>query len=798
MKKNHLFAKLHMGGGKKPLRVVAILLFLCAAFGTSVAQTGSAQLDVSRLVGADPADIINTDNTHREYPNTAAGRERTFLLLNVGTQKFFNIGGAYGRHASLKDYGMYLWIFQISETSTADGTFNIRTRQNYDAGNNQSGGNKDNKDSYVQFIDNDNLKPGVYLGCQPTDESRAFGWKFEKAEGYNETTNKVYRISTYGETSSTDDRRYLTAVLGDKDGNLCEAIAGTPAESNYQSQVWKLITLTEYYKLFNESPSDLSAPIDATFLVNSPGFDFNGTNNSGWLPSGANTKANTRSGTEECYKLFTETDYDKGTKCNDNNYIYENGKYFCADIKNVHNGSLHQSVSIDKPGWYIVRCNGFTNKDGLASLFVADTYFTYVGTSEKMSTTPLNVIKDGDPQDMLAAGKAFYEGKYENEVMIHFTQEELNEYNEYNVHAAIVFGIKLEGGTTSPSGEWTVFDNFRLLYAGDDLEAPELVLDENNPDMRYLTETYYDYKNTVLHLNRSFSLNKWNTLILPVSLTYGQMKNAFGSEVLLAELYELNENSVRFKTVDCNSDADIMLKAYTPYIIKPTKAAGTNAAYTTPRLRKEANQYWLGESESITYDGEGKGYYTGGQVTIAANHYIIPEVTLYRSLFGTAFDKHWVSKTVTNASTSDMVCKGTLAKTYYVTADKKGVFYTDEGETRDNLAGDYFMNKGEMWKVPAEKQYGLKAFRCWFELTNGTDAALNSTSPAKDVLLYIDGIADNATAIEDVEADPIFSNAKAAYADGVYNIYGQRVRNGSSLEGLPEGIYIVNGKKVKK
>lgn len=47
-----------------------------------------------------------------------------------------------------------------------------------------------------------------------------------------------------------------------------------------------------------------------------------------------------------------------------------------------------------------------------------------------------------------------------------------------------------------------------------------------------------------------------------------------------------------------------MLEAYTPYIIKPTKAAGQNPAYTTPCLKKAANQNWLGENESVSYESE--------------------------------------------------------------------------------------------------------------------------------------------------------------------------------------------------
>ena len=360
----------------------------------------------------------------------------------------------------------------------------------------------------------------------------------------------------------------------------------------------------------------------------------------------------------------------------------------------------------------------------------------------------------------------------------------------------LVFGIVVGDDNTTFTNAWTAFDNFRMLYAGE-YEGPCLVLDEDNPDLSYLTETSDEYKNVVLHLNRTFTLNKWNTLTLPVDLTYGQMKRAFGDEMMLAELYQLNANSVRFKTVNRTNDDEVMLTAYTPYIIKPTKEADDNVAYTTPRLKKAANQYWLGENEGKTYDKEGVTRYTAGQVSIKAGHYDIPNVTLNRKLLTTNLDDHWVSTTTTSASTNDMVCKGTMAKTYYV-KDGNGMFYTDNGKQRDALSGDYFMNKGTMYKVPSTKQYGLKAFRCWFELTGNTDNGSTTTAPAKEVSLVIDGIEDNTTGIDTVVSDPSSASAKAHTGAGVYNLNGQLVRPGTSLDGLPKGIYIVNGKKVKK
>ena len=744
--------------------------------GTST-QSNKAQLDVSKLVGADPEVLATLNDTCRETPNNPKYADSTFLLLNVRTEKFFNIGGAYGRHASLSNTGMYLWIWK---NSTTQGTYNIRTLQNYV----KKTATDDNQNNYVQYYI-DNKHDGVYLDCLPSNASYKYGWKFVKADGYNAQTNKIYKISTYEDKDG--NRRYLTATPEDTEGNFCNAISETPQNNEYQ--LWKLITLKEYYELFDKSPSDLSSPIDATFLIQNPGFNYNTSNSEKWLvPKNPDY---VRFGVEGFYKKKTENYY-KGEAFNNDEYLYKNGKYFCGDIKERHNTEIHQLVTVDKAGWYIIRCNGFSNTNGLAKLFVNSLY------TGKTASTTLNPLEADGPKDLLEAGKVFYNNdKYENEVMIHLTTDDFYE----NMGGILIIGIKVEGDDKTYATDWTAFDNFRLLYAGES-EAPSLVLDEDNPDLKYLTETIDEYNNCVLHLNRSFELNKWNTLILPVNLTYGQMRYTFGDDVKLAKLYTLTPNSVRFKTVECSSDNDVMLEAYTPYIIKPTKAAGQNSAYTTPRLLKAANQYWLDENESISYTDEGVERYTGGKVSIEANHYDIPNVTLDRTLLKTKLDNHWVSTTTTSTTAPDaaknkMVCKGTMAKTFYINKDGKGSFYEDEGEERDDLKGDYFMNKGTMYKVPAKKQYGLKAFRCWFELTNTTDAGINSTSPAKDVKLFINEIEDETTGIGDIITDPTFSHAAYQY-DGVYNLQGQLIRQGTSLEGLPQGIYIIKGKKVKK
>lgn len=767
-------------GWNKCFRLIPLLMFLCLNLCAATAQD-KVQLDVTRLTGADPADIINTDkgNTHRITPNNEQGKDTTFMLLNVGTQQFLNVGGSYSRHATLRDNGIYLWIYNNSKTP---GTYNIRTRRN------MKKEELDNKDSYVQYISDDPRMPGVYLDEQPEDVSRQFGWAFEKAAGYS-ASNKVYKIKTYG-------NRYLTAVPNDIDDNKCWATTQTADNADYQ--IWKLVTLAEYLSLYKDSPSDSANPIDATFWFDTPEFGYNISNYGGWMTTGGNSD-DIYLGIDDCYKKVTESYY-KGKKKDDKKYIFENGKYFCAVIKKRHGIGLQQAVAVSQPGWYVVRCNGFSNTNGLAHLYIKEHFtHTYEGFDPIVSKETLQTIeKTSSPTSMLQAGMAFYNNKYPNEVKLHVTKDFLDMVGG---QTQLYIGIGIDGKTNdNAEGEWTAFDNFRLLYYEEEAEKPELVLDEENPDLNYLTETSDAYENVTLHLNRSFTLNKWNTLTLPVSLTYGQMKSTFGNNVLLAELHELSATTVRFKTVDCTSDDEVMLEAFTPYIIKPTKAAeATTEAYTTPRLKKTPNQYWLADGVGETNAEDDKTRHISGKVKVEAGHYTIAGVTLNREALKANLDNHWVSTTTPSATTpsaSAMTCKGTMVKTYYVDSNKKGMFYTDNGVPRDDLAGDYFMNNGTMWKVPATKKYGLKAFRCWFELSNTTDNASPTTAPAKEVSLFIDNIKDGVTGIDDITTDPNSSVAKSL--NGVYNIYGQRVSDGSSLDNLPQGIYIVNGKKVKK
>ena len=107
-----------------------------------------------------------------------------------------------------------------------------------------------------------------------------------------------------------------------------------------------------------------------------------------------------------------------------------------------------------------------------------------------------------------------------------------------------------------------------------------LVLDED----KTLAVTK-SYTGATMLLHRKFTKNAdndkkgWNSIILPVDMTAAQVKEAFGEGVQLAEFDRLENNWIKFSTVDVAADG-VVLKKNTPYIIYPTKEPLGNYSYT--------------------------------------------------------------------------------------------------------------------------------------------------------------------------------------------------------------------------
>ena len=187
---------------------------------------------------------------------------------------------------------------------------------------------------------------------------------------------------------------------------------------------------------------------------------------------------------------------------------------------------------------------------------------------------------------------------------------------------------------------------------GDDL----LVLDER----KTLTVTK-SYKNARMLLHRTFTKSAtndkkgWNSIILPVDMTAAQVVEAFGKDTQLAEFDRLENNWIKFSTVNVAADG-VVLKKNTPYIIYPTKEPG-NYSYTIDGVTQIFDDH-VYVANGINYDNE----------------------------------------------TSNLTH----------TVDGTGMTYTGSYDSKTVVSADsYMFSKGNL--VHTNKDHTVKAYRCWLK-----------------------------------------------------------------------------------
>ena len=731
---------------------------------------------------------------------------KVFFFYNVKTCKFLSMGGYWGVHASLKDTPSAFWAQDGGTLFTDAINFaqDLKTKQGSQMKWVRSSFNSDT-DAGVFFDrgDNNNLNVGYN------------GWFLEKVDdaGFN-----TYRLYTYKWKTGTS-QVYLSAL-----GNIAsEKNCGADSKSDLNKKglwnehtLWRIISLKELQDLMAVASENLTDPLDLTFKLACPGFDRGRMDIDAWESVGTNVAEGgyARVGLEQCYNKFVPTKgmvkplerssddtyegkFDKNyefpykgdqlqTFADREDYKRHMAKYFCMDVRGVH-GYIYQKQNVTKPGTYVIECKGYSNTPK-ALLFAGIGQNNGSGMVEGTKrTTKLNQVSNMpadeqarlhvDELNMDYAGKEFYESsKYTNSVIIQVTQEMIEDAKKAGQEGvSIAFGLNIGDGSQTPSlNDWTVFDDFRLIYVSN-TKNEDLVLDELRGDLEYL-KNGITYKNRVLRLAKTFKQNRWNSFVLPVDLTVKQLRDAFGGTVRLAKLNALTATELQFETVtlDGKADKDIALEAYQPYIIFPAKTMedNNNSPYTA----------------TIAKNGSTENPY---KVTIQAQRFEIPGVTFKTNASNendlSNMDDYWTTKLTHNVGT--ITAYGTFVRTFDPDAKQddsgKWSFSSRRGEIipgYDNLVGSYFFDNGNVYYSDT-KERGLRGFSCWFKPNNNEVPAF-----------YLDGVKQDAelTSIGELIVGPEAAN-RYGKNNGVYNLQGQRV--GNTTEGLPSGIYIVNGRK---
>ncbi len=243
-------------------------------------------------------------------------------------------------------------------------------------------------------------------------------------------------------------------------------------------------------------------------------------------------------------------------------------------------------------------------------------------------------------------------------------------------------------------------------------------------------------KNVDVTLNRTFYKNYWNAICLPYSINRRQIEKVFGDGTMVVLMNYIDTSTKKVMFIE-HANQDII--AGYPYLIFPT-----------------------------TKDDKGK-----------TNHDPIPGITT-RATFGEAdsplFSVGTDGITYTGPMQSDaLVFKGTFIK------------------TKLNEGSYVVTNKGVLSRIPKDETE-IKPYRSYiyFNRVNTNAKAISLQS------MNVNGFEndeDNTTGIENL----LFESGILTHSADVYSIDGQLVRSKAlNFNGLPKGVYIVNGKKYVK
>lgn len=715
---------------------------------------------------------------------------------------------------------------------------------------------------------NVNLETGLgYAEVNDPSKTKEATYYMTASSGYIKGDTKAIKEDDkqhylYSTVDGSGNRTYI-----DNFSDRYEMVKMTETpEGDYAT--WKLITARDYLFMLKNQQSALKETIDLSAVLADPDFSRHNEGLKNWqieqtLNNSSNVynEAKLRIGYDGNYKTnLTASGYTFGASYDknfndaidrgrtNNSFCANHSRYMCATVQNGGYGRMYQSITIDRPGWYIVRCQGLTTINAYLYATVQE------GNAKTANEFKCNLRKITDEYlqknlQILDAKDAYW--PYDQASPMYNAAVDMNDEHahpnhvkestsqvlffvesaSYNAPATITFGVNVPQQTTYETGtngtrtyskDFTAFDSFRLLYGGQEKNEPYLILNENDENLDYLDQTIHKYKShgdihKRLLLHRTFTKDCWNTIMLPVGLTQDQFKGAFGENAQIAELSTLTESQIRFKTVSNSTQVtapdgtsyDYWLKPMTPYLIKIIDE-GKDA----PDQTKEYTAYLFNCADNgMTYQtktigGTDNAYYSIEDITMIEgdkyaktiddgnfNHWDFKGMTL-SNIDNTENTYSYVIKgqeTNTDVYGGKMTAYGMLTRNYTMdaTSGKNTLL-----EGRAPMADAYIMTANKDTNKPVLKYKtgggASKGFRCWFRYTTESSAA------KPQFALFIDGISEP-TSIEDIMNNDEGITPAEKFAHGIYSLNGQKVGDSEAAwNHLPKGIYIVNGKKVIK
>lgn len=714
--------------------------------------------------------------------STSADPNKIYLYAK-GHNKFVTVGGRYGAQPILAEVGMYFYVEEVAnDAKDGNKRYYIHSWVHNPTTAHESGlgdylgvePTMNKNEQYIFSGDNKSIYLFVDRGKDNYNDEHTISspervqWYIEPVVG---TTNGYQIYSTWKDDQDANARNYYLAYYADPNSQKKFLVVTTDKS---QAETFYFIKREDYRNVINSQNKkyiNVSGLVrDARFERNNKGID--GTEG---LKGDYDTKSKNN---------VWQFRYDR----NDDTYFFPNLQDNVEDLaymtawvgskgsSNNQGNYLIQKITGLKPGLYRVNCQGFyfnpgnkDDKDNTSFVFASQDY------KDISNQTALKTIESDDwykMQDGTYNGSAIDGGLngFKTYAIKHCVNAgkifaESNPYEDKDVDSrkydnSVAVLVKADEGSTTGTGTlyigagkrangegYAFFDNFQLFYMGDrqwyldatNTSTGEFAITDGTPsgiNHNPKGENHYEYPVTY-NIRRYFNVGKWESLILPCTLTGDQVKQTFGGnqKVKLSVFDRVEGTCVYFRAVDPDNEGIVAGK---PYIIKVGKVAD---------IETKNDEYTFPWGINTTVKVKGPIYQVKGVVppTISDDHVIIEDKT----------------------SAGDKV-------------QFHGFFY-DPGAAPANA---YVVNNGDMYHLSSKWESFVGT--SWYITI--TDAQGN----AKALSFSFDGDSST-TAIENVTRQ----EDAAVQTDGfVYNLSGQRVGTRNNMSNLSSGIYIVAGKKV--
>ena len=753
--------------------------------------------DQQERISVEDIDWSANNQSLESIVSTSDAPKITYLYAKT-PKKFVTVGGRYGAQPILAEVGMNFYVEKVSDAG--DSRYYIHSWVDNPTTSHENGsadylGVKPtmDEDERIFFSESkDEANKSIYLfvdrGKLNAEDNKDVNGNLinsspDRVKWYIEsvgTTNgyKIYSkwMDNQGYNDEVERKYYLSYYQGPIEGKPQQKFLVVTTDES-KAETFYFIQIDDYHKVINNQNKKY---INVSGLVQDARFERNNKGINGDLYGDYNAES----------KNVWQFRYNR----NEDTYVFPNLQdnvqelaYMTAwvgpkgDYYGQTGNYLIQKITGLKPGLYRVNCQGFyfnpgnqNDKDNTSFVFASQAY------EDISNQTTLKTIESADwnkMQNMTFNGKPVTEdGKngFENIVIKYCVNAgkifaESNPYEDKDVDSrkydnSVAVLVKADEGSTTGTlyigagkrtndGGYAYFDNFQLFYMGDkqwyldatNTSTSEFTTTKNTSDTYYTpsginrnSEGADQYKFPVIYnIRRYFNVGKWESLILPCTLTGDQVKQTFGGdkEVKLSAFDRVEGTCVYFKTVDTDKEGIVAGK---PYIIKVGKDAD---------IKTKIDEYTFPWGNNTTVKVKGPIYQVKG---------VVPPTFTGEGV------------------TTEEVTSGGYKVQFHG-------FYYDPGEAPANA---YVVNNGDMYHLSSN--WNSFVGTSWYVTI--TDAHGN----AKALSFSFDGDSST-TAIENVTRQ----EDAAVQTDGfVYNLSGQRVGTRNNMSNLSSGIYIVAGKKV--